>query len=117
MTIQEFARKYDFHDSCITNIDYQNDDAILIMEIDFCNWSQEGYTPDEPELIKLRLVFSGIHSYDGPTGEVDYFSIGNSEYSDGQYLIFIEDDFHKEFWEVNLSPVDVEVEILGPVEE
>ena len=85
--------------------------------MEFCNWAQEGYKDGDPELLKLELVFEGIDDYCGITGDIDYFSILDGEIKDEKYHLFIEDDFHQEFYEYYLDPTNVEVKIVGIIED
>ena len=115
MTIKELRDRYYFHDSCITRIDYK--DKKLEMILDFCQWAQEWYKKTDPENVWMRLIFSGIEQYEGITGEIDYFSVLDAEIKEDKLWIFMLDDFHNENYEIFLKPTDVEVEILGVVED
>ena len=117
MTIQELREKYYFHDSCITRIEYDKELKQLEITMDFCQWAQEKYVENEPENVWLKLTFHGIDEYDGLIGEIDYFSILNAEIKDGKFWLSILDDYHGEEYEYYLSSSNVEVEIIGPVEE
>ncbi len=117
MTIQELREKYYFHDSCITRIDYFSEDKRLTITMDFCQWAQNWYKEGEPENVWLKLTFYGIDGYDGITGDIDYFSILDGEIKDDKFWLFILDDFHEEHYEYYLNPSNVEVEILGIVED
>ena len=57
-SIEELVEKVDFHDSIITNVEYDHDSLCTIVSLEFCNWRQEGYLPHEPEIIDLYLEFS-----------------------------------------------------------
>lgn len=117
MTIQELEKQYYFHDSMITNISHDPNLQILVFTMEFCNWAQEWYKKDDPELLKIQLIFEGIKKYNGITGDIDYFSILDSDVIDNKYHLFIEDDFHQEFYEYFLEPTNVEVKIIGAVED
>ena len=99
MTIEELNKKYYFHDSCITKIEYDPSLKTLCFYMDFCNWAQADYKESDPELLQAKLSLDGIDAYDGPSGEIDYFSIGNPELKEGKYFLFIEDDINKEYYE------------------
>ena len=116
MTIQELDNKYYFHDSMITTISYSAETENLTFTIEFCNWAQEWYKEGDPELLKMELIFEGIKEYDGITGDIDYFSILDANIKNDKYYMFIEDDFHQRFYEYYLSPTNVEVKIVGTVE-
>ena len=116
MTIKELSQKYNFHDSCITKIEYDNTQKVLSIIMDFCNWAQESYVSTDPELLCLKLMLEDVSDYTGPVGEIDYFSIGNSEIRDNKYYLFFEDDINSEIYEFYLTPSSATVDILGPVE-
>ena len=117
MTIQELENKYYFHDSMITNVLFDSNSQKLVFTIEFCNWAQEFYKAGEPELLRMELIFNGIKDYDGITGNIDYFSILDGNVINGKYHLFIEDDFHQEFYEYYLQPTDVDVKITGVIED
>ena len=117
MTIQELQNQYNLHDSCIKRIDYSEDEKILVFQIDFCNWDQEWYKEGDPEFVELSLTFKGIEEYNGPVGDIDYYSIGNDEVIDGKYFMFIQDDIRDNYYEIYLNPSDVIVEMGNAVEE
>lgn len=117
MTIQELDNKYYFHDSMITNISYSPDTETLVVLMEFCNWAQDGYTDDEPELLVLKLTFEGISDYNGITGDINYFSILDGDIVDDKYHLLIEDDFNQAFYEYYLDPTNIQVEIVGVAED
>ena len=117
MTIQELNTQYYFHDSMITNVSYSAETQRLIFIIEFCNWAQEWYKEGEPELLKMEIVFEGITDYDGIVGDIDYFSILDADIKEGKYHLLIEDDFHQKTYEYFLSPTNVEIKIVGIVED
>ena len=112
MTIQELEKKYYFHDSSITNIDYSKEQEKLDILIVFCYWAQEWYKEGDPELMDIKLSFEGIKDYDGIAGDIDYFSILDGDIKNDKYHLLIEDGFHQEYFEYFLEPTNVEVEIL-----
>lgn len=117
MTIQELNSKYNFHDSCITKIEYDSTHKSLSIYMDFCNWAQSWYKESDSELLRVKLSFEGIDDYNNIKGEIDYFSIGNAEIKDGKYFLFIEDDFNSKYYELFLTPTSATFEILGEVDE
>ena len=117
VTIQDLDNKYYFHDSTITNVLFDSNSQKLVFTIEFCNWAQEFYKAGEPELLKMELIFNGIKDYDGITGNIDYFSILDGDVINGKYHLFIEDDFHQEFYEYYLQPTDVDVRVIGAIDD
>lgn len=116
MTIHELAKKYYFHDSMITSVNYSANEQKLEIFMDFCHWAQEWYKQGEPELLKLRLTFSGIKDYHGITGNIDYFSILDAGIKHDKYHLFIEDDFQHKFYEYYLEPTNIDAETIGITE-
>lgn len=115
MTIQELCKKYYFHDSMITKISYSKDIKELEFMLEFCNWAQNDYKENDPELLKMKLTFESILDYDGITGDIDYFSVLDCDIVDDRFHMLIEDDFHQEVYEFYLNPSNVKVEIVGAV--
>lgn len=113
MTAQELIKKYDLHDSCITNISYTRESKKLEITLDFCQWAQSWYKDDMPENIPIKLILYSIDKYDGIIGEIDYYSILNVEIKDDNKLSFyILDDFHNKNYKYILSPSDIEINIM-----
>ena len=117
MTIQELNHKYNFHDSSIINIDYSSEKKQLIIILIFCYWAQTWYKEGDPELMKLQVTMDGIESYDGPSGRIDYYGIGNDEIIDGNYHLFVMNDFEQKYYDFYLRPTEVKIEILEQFNE
>jgi hypothetical protein len=58
MKISELFKTLEFHDSPVIDIQYLADKKQLILEIELCNYDQEGYEEGEPELLPGQLIFS-----------------------------------------------------------
>ena len=113
MTIKELIKKYYFHDSCITYINYLSNISRLEITIDFCQWAQSWYKDDMPENILIKLVLSGIDAYNGIIGDIDYYSILNVDTDNNNKLWFyILDDIHDKEYEYVFTPSDIEIEII-----
>lgn len=61
-TINELA-KIDFHDSLIESIEYHKKSNKLTIEIDFCNWKQEGYRDGDKETTMVCLNFEDVTDF------------------------------------------------------
>ena len=117
MTVKELLNKYYFHDSCITNIDFDEGRKKIEITMDFCQWAQDWFVKGSPENIWLKLTLFGIDSYEGIVGEIDYFSIVEAKEIGDTLLLMIEDDYHEAYYQYSFSPSDVDVEILGEVKD
>ena len=51
---------YDFHDSLVEKISFDEKQRCVELEIDFCNWKQSWYNEEEPETEIKRLVFENV---------------------------------------------------------
>lgn len=60
MTIFELLNKYNFHDSLLEKIEYDEEAEILKVEIDFCNWQQDWYDEIGEETEMISLIFAGV---------------------------------------------------------
>ena len=92
-SLHEFARRYNFHDSSIVEIDYDEKKHQLHLKIEFCYWDQEWYKKSEknPEGIgPLEATFCFVGDYAGPTGSCDY-EILDGEMKDGDYWFGLRD--------------------------
>lgn len=63
MTIDEFFEHYHFHDSGVNNIIYDAEVKKLHLDIDLCNYEQEGYQEGDPEVSPATLVFTDIENF------------------------------------------------------
>ena len=117
MTVKELLKKYYFHDSCITNINYDEEQKKIEITMDFCQWAQDQFVKGTPENVWLKLTLFGINSYEGIVGEIDYFSIVEASNKDEALLLLIEDDYHETYYQYSFTPSDINVEILGEVKD
>ncbi len=117
MTIKELYKKYYMHDSAITHIDYSEKTQCLEMEIDFCYWAQEWYVDGDPELMKMKISFEGVEEYSGPLGDIDYFNIYDGLVKDDKYYLYFVDEYNDQHYELNISPKNIEVEIIEMFED
>ena len=58
-TVNELTR-FDFHDSLIESIEYYEESNKVTIEIDFCNWKQEGYRDEDEETTMMYLSFEDV---------------------------------------------------------
>ena len=65
MKIQDFDKKYYFHDSLVDSIVYNSEKHELVIIFDFCYWAQADYKKDKPETGLLKVTFRGVKKYDG----------------------------------------------------
>ena len=113
-SLYEFAKRYNFHDSSIVEIDYDKKKHQLRLIIEFCYWDQEWYKKSEknPEGIgPLGVTFCFVDDYAGPTGECDY-EILDGEMKNGDYQFGLRDTKYelerKDCWtEVHISAISV----------
>lgn len=93
MTIQEFDKKYNFHDSDIHSISYDGKAKMITIVFDFCYWMQNDYKKGETENGLLKVIFNGVDNYDGVIGDEKYewWSVLDSGIKDGKYHFLIED--------------------------
>ena len=92
MTIHDFLSTYYLHDSLIEKIIYENNTVELT--IDFCFWMQEGYREGDPETGIIHLRFPDVSNMSGPIGDIDDYSILETDYHDGCFSLLLMDDFN-----------------------
>ncbi len=61
-TVNELTR-FDFHDSLIESIEYYEESNKVTIEIDFCNWKQEGYRDEDEETTMMYLSFEDVTDF------------------------------------------------------
>jgi hypothetical protein len=71
MKLDELTRKYNFHDSLLESIHYDENAKTAVFEVDFCNWAQDGYTKDKPETMIVRLNFRGVKTINNHIVRID----------------------------------------------
>ena len=57
--------KYNLHDSLIESFRFDPFSKTAFLEIDLCNWMQDGYEENEPESKTITIVFYDV-SYINP---------------------------------------------------
>lgn len=60
MKISELLQRYDFHDSLIESINFDKNNSRVSILIFLCNWLQKDYTDNQPENIRIQLVFHNV---------------------------------------------------------
>ena len=59
MTINEFVKKYNLHDSLMEDIKYDSNSKTIKFIVDFCYWQQDDYREEMPETGLIIIEFSG----------------------------------------------------------
>ncbi|SEQ88704.1 hypothetical protein SAMN02910369_02619 [Lachnospiraceae bacterium NE2001] len=108
MNIQDLLIKYTFHDSLIEYIKYENN--TLVITIDFCLWMQDDYDNTQPETDLIKLIFPDVYRYDGPTDDIDSYSILKTTYNDGVLIISVLDDYNNKYLEIIIETDTVMIE-------
>lgn len=75
MKIHELLQKYDFHDSLIESININEKNNQITMLIFLCNWLQKDYAENQPENIRIQLVFKNVSDFSKEES-------GNRQFSD-----------------------------------
>lgn len=112
MNIQELINRYDFHDSLIECIYFDQKEKDLTIDIDFCCWAQEGYIESDPETKMIKVKFKNVNSYEGLSGVIDSYSIDNIKLIGNDITIIVCDDFHSEYYEIKFNSDCVEINNL-----
>ena len=96
----------------VTSIHY--DEHALTMALDFCNWMQADFTDGMDENIPATLSFYHVPMYDGPLGEIDYYSILRCRVIDGNHMVMaLLDDFNDRLYEIEISSDSVDISFEG----
>ena len=94
MQVLELIRKYDFHDSCVIQLNREKD--TIKMTIDLCMWKQDGYIEREDEQREVVLKFNLVKDYtwdsDKKEEDIDYATILEIEYKeDGIKMVLLDE--------------------------
>ena len=123
LTIEEFAKKYYFHDSAIEKIGYSAENKTLKLEIDFCFWMQIWYDKNTSENGLIAVNFENVSMFEYENHEfinilenldteIDHIKIltdGTLEIYIREYSIFSED----KFWWIKIKAENVTVEEIS----
>lgn len=93
MTINNFIKKYNLHDSLLESINYNKKDSTVTLEIDFCYWQQKNYTSIMQETGMIRLIFSNVYEFNCTPFSINSDEIINvsSNSKDRLYIEFYND--------------------------
>jgi hypothetical protein len=91
MKIVEFFKKYWFHDSLIEKVDSDGESNLVTLSISFCNWMQDDYKPDQPQIVDMNVIFHNVQHFVFEQSEIelDYDQILDVKIEE------IQDDFWK----------------------
>ncbi|CAH2213574.1 hypothetical protein [Tepidibacter aestuarii] len=90
--INDFFKKYYFHDSLVKNILY--DGSKLVIDIELCYWKQSEYNAYDEEIRDIKLIFENVlnFNFESENNKIDNdiilkFSIVENEKNNGISLI------------------------------
>lgn len=63
MNIADFYKKYNFEDSLLENVIYDENEKKVILEVDFCYWQQENYSDEYEETGMIKIIFSNVKEF------------------------------------------------------
>ena len=64
MTVKEFIQNYNLHVSLLEKFEYDKNNKIAKIRIDFCYWQQKGYKDDMPETGMIVVRFDNVKNLD-----------------------------------------------------
>ena len=125
LTLQEFRKKYYLHDSSIEKINFDADNKIITMKIEFCFWMQNWYDKTTPKNGLIAVTFENVSRFEyddniadrifsneldneiikaepDANGCLNFFSVEYAYNSDS-------DDI---YWQLKIQAANVEVEEL-----
>ncbi len=106
----EHLRKFDFHDSLLESISYDNDNKKIFLKIDFCNWKQEWYNESDEETSMISIVFNNASNLSIPN-----FSLNSDEIiefdilSDNSVKMVVFNDIDNTSYEIIIRAQTVEI--------
>lgn len=110
MTISDFFKNYNLHDSLLESVTYDKKNKTVTLDIDFCYWQQKNYTDDMPETGMITLVFSDVKDVDYTPFEIDSDEIISVQ-NDSQNELFFEvcNDMTEECHSLRIEAQQVEI--------
>ena len=109
MTLDEFANKYNMHDSLINAITYENN--TLQIDIDFAFWMQDWFIDGSSETGSLKVTFCNTSSYQHPDSlPLEDISILETSVIDDTITFALINDMTDEYLELVITASEVIVE-------
>lgn len=71
MTVAEFIRSYNLHDSLLKSIWVNNEQNTVRLDIDLCYWLQPEYRDGDPESGMVYALFTGVESVEHEPWSID----------------------------------------------
>ena len=102
--------EYDFHDSLLEYILYDECNKKVLLKIDFCNWKQNWYNESEEETSMISLVFNNTSELVLPEHRLNSDEIIEFEVStDNRVRIVIFNDIEDTSHEIIINAETVEI--------
>lgn len=110
MTIREFIKNYNLHDSLLESIEFNEKKNIVKLTIDYCYWQQEDYKEGKQETGIVYIIFSKVESisYDNYKISSDPI-ISCEEGEDGSFVMYIESEIKGEIQTISILAKQVEI--------
>ena len=106
----EQLNEYDFHDSLLEDVLYDEGNKKVFLKIDFCNWKQKWYNESEEETSMISLVFNNASNIVLPEHQLNSDEIIEFEVSkDNKVRIVIFNDIEDVSYEIIIYAETVEI--------
>jgi len=106
-------KNYDFHDSLLENISFDEKTKKLRLDIDFCNWKQKNYVDGDAETYMIALVFERFFSATIPEIKLNSDQIVGFNVTDNQKVkIEAYNDVVKDCYSVIINAKEVEIVVV-----
>lgn len=111
MTLKDFESRYNFHDSYIESMSYDESKRSLTLIINFAFWIQEDFVEGEKENGLLEVKFYNVANYEceggAPVG--NFVGILDTAVEDDCIVFNLLDDENATFMELRIVSTSVEV--------
>lgn len=111
MTVNEFVSKYNFHDSLVESVNYDEKLKKLEMKVDFAFWMQDWYTDNLAETGIIKCCFYNVADVEVPSGinweQVSIIEVSNQ---DEEIKFALINDFTDEYLSILIKCELVSVE-------
>ena len=111
MTLKDFESQYNFHDSFIKSMSYDESKRSLTLVFNFAFWMQKDFVEGEEENGLLEATFHNVTSYEREGGNPvgDFVGVLNTAVEDGCISFNLLDDKNAVFMKLKIVSSSVEV--------
>ena len=103
MTLADFTKNFNFHDSSIVDLVFNEDLHTAVLTIELSWWQQNAYKDGDPEIVEKTFHFDGVTDFDCPEDipfdQVGVFSVNTDNHCINIYVVndFTDEEYSIKF--------------------